>query len=91
MGSGGRCVSVKSPNSMVYYPYITDRGCVMYQKSYTEFIKEDPNSEFSKFLVRFFSAKPDFTNLNREVEEFETQLHKEQMAELQQKLAEKRL
>ena len=62
----------------------------MYQKSYTEYIRENPNAPFSKFLVRFFSAKPDFTRLNKEVEEFEEQLHKEQMTELQQKLSEKR-
>ena len=62
----------------------------MYQKSYTDYIKEHPNTPFSNFLARFFSAKPDFTKLNKEVEEFEDQLYKERMEELQEKLAEKR-
>ena len=63
----------------------------MYQKSYTEYIRENPNTPFSKFLVRFLSAKPDFTQLNKEVEEFENQLYEEHMAELQQRLSEKRV
>ena len=32
----------------------------MYQRNYADYyIKEDPDSPFSKFLVKFFSRKPD--------------------------------
>ena len=60
----------------------------MYQKPYTEYIKENPDSEFSKFLVRFFSAKPDFTEMEREVREFDKELHQLQMKELRERLTE---
>ena len=62
----------------------------MYQPSYTEYIKENPDSEFSKFLIRFFSAKPDFTELDKELKKEEEILHKKQMAEIERRLAEKK-
>lgn len=62
----------------------------MYQQSYTDYIKENPNSEFSKFLIRFFSAKPDFTELDRKSKECEEQLYAEQMADIERRLAEKK-
>mgnify|MGYP007069867866 CR=1 FL=1 len=61
----------------------------MYQKPYTEYIKENPDSEFSKFLVRFFSAKPDFTEMEREVREFEKEIAAEQEKDLRRMIAER--
>lgn len=60
----------------------------MYQKSYQDYIKEDPNSEFSKFLVKFFNTKPDLEKMGREVREFDHQLAEEQKEELRKRLAE---
>ena len=62
----------------------------MYQQSYTDYIKENPNSEFSKFLIRFFSAKPDFTELDKEITEEEEMLYKERMADIERRLVEKK-
>lgn len=61
----------------------------MYQKSYQDYIKEDPNSEFSKFLVKFFNTKPDLEKMGREVREFETELAKEQKEDLRRMFAER--
>ncbi len=60
----------------------------MYQKSYQDYIKEDPDSEFSKFLVKFFNTKPDLEKMGREVREFDHQLAEEQKEELRKRLAE---
>ena len=62
----------------------------MYQQSYTDYIKENPNSEFSKFLIRFFSAKPDFTELDKKITEEEEMLYKERMADIERRLVEKK-
>ena len=62
----------------------------MYQQPYTEYIKENPDSPFSKFLIRFFSAKPDFTELDKEIEKEQKILLAEQKAEIQRRLAEKK-
>ena len=59
----------------------------MYQKSYTEYIKEDPDSAFSKFLVKFFNTKPDLEKMNKEVREFDHQLAEEQKEEIRKRLA----
>ena len=61
-------------------------GWCMYQRSYTEFVKEDPKSEFSKFLIRFFNTKPDLKKIEREVREFDHNLAEEQKKELKKQL-----
>ena len=61
----------------------------MYQKPWTQIVAENPDSDFSKFLVRFFSAKPDFTELDRKAKECEEALKKEHEAELNRRMAEK--
>ena len=58
----------------------------MYQKNYTEYIKENPDSEFSKFLIKFFSAKPDLEKMERDVREFDHQLAMEQKEELRKRM-----
>lgn len=63
----------------------------MYQMNYQQYIEEHPNTPFSNFLVRFFSAKPDFTQLDKEIEEDQKILIAEQQAELKRMLAEKEL
>ena len=63
----------------------------MYQMNYQQYIEEHPNTPFSNFLVRFFSTKPDFTQLDKEIEEDQKILIAEQQAELKRMLAEKEL
>jgi len=61
----------------------------MFQKSYLDYIKEDPESEFSKFLIKFFNTKPDLEEMGREVREFDHQLAMEQKEEVRQRIAAK--
>ena len=62
----------------------------MYQRNYADYyIKEDPDSPFSKFLVKFFSRKPDLEKMGREVRQFDEELHAIQMQELRERLAAK--
>ena len=61
----------------------------MYQKSYAEYIEEAPDSPFSKFLVKFFSRKPDLEAMGRDVRAFDEELHQLQMQEIRERLAEK--
>lgn len=60
----------------------------MYQKPYTDYIKEDPDSPFSKFLIRFFSAKPDFTELDKEIALEQNAYIAKRNEEIQRRLAE---
>lgn len=60
----------------------------MFQKSYLDYIKEDPDSEFSRFLIKFFNTKPDLEKMGREVREFEAELAIEQKKDLQRMIAE---
>ena len=61
----------------------------MFQKSYLDYIKEEPESEFSKFLIKFFNTKPDLEEMGREVREFDHQLAMEQKEEVRQRIAAK--
>ena len=61
----------------------------MYQKPWTQIVAENPDSDFSKFLVRFFSAKPDFTELNRKARECEEAMLKDHERELKRRMEEK--
>lgn len=61
----------------------------MYQMNYQQYIEEHPNTPFSNFLVRFFSAKPDFTQLDKEVEETKHFILSEQKKDFERMMAEK--
>ena len=58
----------------------------MYQKPWTQIVAENPDSDFSKFLVRFFSAKPDFTDLDRKAKECEDAMLKERMDRIRKQI-----
>lgn len=58
----------------------------MYQKPWTQIVAENPDSDFSKFLVRFFSAKPDFTDLDRKAKECEEAMLKERMDRIRKQI-----
>ncbi len=58
----------------------------MYQKSYADYIKEDPNSAFSQFLIKFFNTKPDLEKMGREVRTFDHQLAMEQKEALRKRM-----
>ncbi len=63
----------------------------MYQKPWTQIVAENPDSEFSKFLVRFFSAKPDFTELDRKARECEEAMLKERMNRIRKQIEKEEL
>ncbi len=63
----------------------------MYQKPWTQIVAENPDSDFSKFLVRFFSAKPDFTELDRKARECEEAMLKERMNRIRKQIEKEEL
>lgn len=60
----------------------------MFQKSYLQYIEENPDDEFSKFLVKFFSRKPDLEAMKRDVEKFNKKLAQWQREDAERIVAE---
>ena len=58
------------------------------QKSYQEYVEKYPDQPFTQFLIRFFSAKPDLTELDKASKECEESMKAERDAYITEKRAE---
>ena len=60
----------------------------MYMQDYDDFVKNAPDSPWKRCVIRVLSTpKPDFTELDKEVEAFEKQLAEEYLESQRKKRA----